>query len=64
MFQGKMTYAGIAIFALAFVLKDFATTEEIQTTVDSIIKVVSDVAVIVGTLTAWYGRYRISRARY
>ena len=62
--EGKMTYTGIAVFVLAFILKDVASTQEIQATLNAIVKVVADVAVIVGAIMAWYGRWRIYRAKY
>lgn len=64
MMEGKMTYLGIAKMALAFLLKDYADADQVATTVDTLISVISGILAIVGFVEAVYGRYRIKRARY
>lgn len=62
--QGKMTYLGIAKLALAYVLQDYASQDEINTAVESSAQAISAVLAVMGIAEAVYGRFRIARARY
>ncbi|NTW30823.1 MAG: hypothetical protein HGA33_06080 [Candidatus Moranbacteria bacterium] len=64
MYEGKMTYAGIATLAIAFLVGGYASGDEVSSVVNGVAKVISDITAIVGTVLAIYGRYRISRAEY
>lgn len=64
MLQGKLTYVGIAKLALAYVLQEFATQEEVNAIVDGSVQAVSVVLAVMGTVEAVWGRFRIKRARY
>lgn len=64
MFQGKMTYLGIAQLAIAYLLKDYASAEEVNAAVSNLVSFVSTVLALAGFVQAVYGRWRIQRARY
>jgi hypothetical protein len=64
MFQGKMTYLGIAKLALAYVLQGYATQEEVDAVVEGAAQAVSAALAVMGIVEAVYGRYRIARAKY
>lgn len=64
MLQGKLTYIGVAKLALAYVLQEYATREEVDAVVDGVAQAASVVLAVMGTVEAVWGRYRIKRARY
>ncbi len=64
MLNGKMTYLGIAQMGAAYLLKDYASQEEVNAAVSNLFNVVSGVIMFVGFAQAVYGRYRIARAKY
>lgn len=59
-----MTYLGIAQMAIAYLLKDYATADEVSTAVSNLVTFVSTALAFAGFVQAVYGRYRIQRARY
>lgn len=64
MYEGRMTYAGIATLAIAFLVGGYASQEEVALLSEGSVRVVSDIVALVGTAMAIYGRYRIKEPTY
>ena len=68
MLQGKMTYVGIAqLVASLIVLSPLGqefSKEELEGAMIALVNAVAVVMSVVGTFQAFYGRFRIYKARY